>query len=124
MRCGDIAEIKGRVLPHPNDINIATKVKRDACPKSKMIAHHALYGNRARIRGQPSIAVSQIISTVVEQCVAPRLGRKHQRKGRVPCDIEAFHLVHLKGNAHRLTSTPVNINWRFKPSKHAPDWQG
>ena len=33
-----------------------------------------LYGNRARIRGQPSIAVCQIISTVVEQCVAPRLG--------------------------------------------------
>ena len=49
-------------------------------------------------RAHPAILVAQVLGEIMEQAVPARLGRQHQREGRIAGDADRLQRVHLHGD--------------------------
>ena len=95
--CGDIAHMERRVLPHQHDVDVGPKVDTLGLSKAVVRAFNALqiiYWMRPCT--QPVVGVeSKRTDIIMPDSITPRLRRQHQRKARIPRNVDTVHRVHL-----------------------------
>ena len=96
---GDVAQVERRILPHQHDVDVFRQIDLARLTQRVVVAFHPLHGRRFGQRGERAILPRQRSDVVVEQRVAPRVRRKHQRKSRIAADLEVGERVHLDRNA-------------------------
>ncbi len=102
---GDVGEIEGRILPHQHHVGVLADVERHDVAEGEMIAGDRPDSDGAGRRGDAAIAVAQVARGIMIEPMAACLRGEHQGEGRVACDLDRLHGVHLDGDgkAHVIT---------------------
>ena len=105
MRRGDIAHVKGRVLPQPDHIEFG-QIDIGPIAECHMIARLAAQGDGTAARDDAPFDIAQLVGRILKQAISARLGFKAQAERAVPIDRNMLDRVHLKGDVKAHDPNP------------------